>query len=246
VKSRVKQRPNYFMKTKSSVGKTVASLVAGGALAASLYANVVYVPQQERSLEENLQSELASLIAGDSELVSTEGGFTVTEAEKAAAAVVAEEQSVQLTDVEDVEVFASVEIEGAPLSAYSDAVTVVAQAVDQDGNPIVGGGTPVVGPGVLGFGANFGIGSIGSIMSSPLANIGAPGGGLPDVGQALGSIGVGAPAAGAPGTGGVGQGTGTSSTTGDAAGAGAGTAGAAASGGAASGASSGAVSPINP
>jgi hypothetical protein len=239
------------MKTKSSVGKTVASLVAGGALAASLYANVVYVPQQERSLEENLQSELASLIAGDSELVSTEGGFTVVEAEKAAAAVVAGGQSVQLSGIEDTEnSVASVQIQGAPLSAYNDAVTVVAQAVDQDGNPIVGGGGGgggggPVGGGVLGFGANFGIGSIGSILSSPLADVGAVvGGGLPNVGQAAGGIEVGAPIVNTPGTGGINLGGGTSSTTGNGAAAGAGAAGAAASGAAASGGSTADVSAV--
>ena len=238
------------MKTKSSIGKTAASLVAGGALAASLYANAVYVPQQERTLEENLQSELASILAGESELVSSGDGFTVTEAVKAAEVLAVEEKISQTVSVEGAVVtVASVEQE--VVSAYTDAVEIVAQnpppqttrppedKLDPDGNDLRTG--EAFGPlaPVLGFGANFGVGKIGAILSSPLANSGTGGAGLPGVAGAVGSNPAGAPLVSNSGSGGVNAGGGNSSTSGDAVGSGAGLAGAAATGAAAGGAGAG-------
>jgi hypothetical protein len=115
------------MKTKSSIGKTAASFVAGGALVASLYANAVYVPQQERALEADLQSELALLASGESELVSSGDGFTVTEAVKAAK-VLAVEGNISKTVSSEGAVVTVASVEQEVGSAYTDAVVTVASA----------------------------------------------------------------------------------------------------------------------
>jgi hypothetical protein len=239
------------MKTKSSIGKTAASFVAGGALVASLYANAVYVPQQERALEADLQSELASLASGESELVSSGDGFTVTEAVKAAK-VLAVEGNISKTVSSEGAVVTVASVEQEVGSAYTDAVVTVASAesapdllakdksetdegkVGPDGEVLFQ--TPSGGA-VWGSPRTTGIGSLAKLASNPLTTLNDSAK-LPSVQALMGPVGsplVVSPRGAAVGGGGAGVAAKTASS-------GAGLVGAAAaSGGGGSGSGDGSV-----
>jgi len=67
------------MKTKTSVTKKAASVVAGGALLAALYANAVLVPQNEQAVKQQVDSQIQSLVSGEAEFVAEADGFKVVE-----------------------------------------------------------------------------------------------------------------------------------------------------------------------
>jgi hypothetical protein len=67
------------MKSKPSIAKKVASVAAGTALAASLYANAVYQPRNESALEQALDRELQAVVNGDAELKGLSDGYVVVE-----------------------------------------------------------------------------------------------------------------------------------------------------------------------
>ena len=67
------------MKNKPSIAKKVASVAAGTALAASLYANAVYQPRNESALEQALDRELQAVVSGEAEVKAMGDGFVVVE-----------------------------------------------------------------------------------------------------------------------------------------------------------------------
>lgn len=175
------------MKLNSSIAKIAASTFAGGVLAASLYANAVYVPQQHQTLEENLQSELAAIVAGDAELAPVADGFQVREIEVTKAAV----EAVAAAEVAEVAETAAVEVQGeqeevsvvaTSLSAYDSLTAVVAGPVKEPGT---GNQRPLGTPG------SFGVGSLGSILASPQVPVEPGSTDLPSVVEAVVSTGQG-------------------------------------------------------
>jgi hypothetical protein len=219
------------MKTKSSIGKTAASFVAGGALVASLYANAVYVPQQERALEADLQSELALLASGESELVSSGDGFTVTEAVKAAK-VLAVEGNISKTVSSEGAVVTVASVEQEVGSAYTDAVVTLASAEsapdllakeesETDTGKVGPNGEVLFqtqsGGAVIGLPGPTGFGSLAVLSSSPLVKIGGTSSkaSLPDLREVLSPVGsplVVSPAGAASGGAGAGVSTKTASS----------------------------------
>lgn len=67
------------MKKNKSVTKKIVSMTAGGVLLASLYANAVYVPQNNRAVERELDRQQQTIQAGQVEFVDGADGFKVTE-----------------------------------------------------------------------------------------------------------------------------------------------------------------------
>ena len=59
--------------------KKTASVVAGGALLASLYANAVLVPQSEQTVLQRVDTQIKALENGDAEFVAEADGFKVIE-----------------------------------------------------------------------------------------------------------------------------------------------------------------------
>ncbi len=54
-------------------------MLAGSALAASLFANAAFVPQQEAVIEANLQSDLNAIVFGEAEALPDGSGYSVSE-----------------------------------------------------------------------------------------------------------------------------------------------------------------------
>lgn len=157
------------MNSKPSIAKKVASVAAGTALAASLYANAVYQPRNESALEQALDRELQAVVSGDAELTLVSDGFVVVERAPVAAQDTSKlvqeiaqlEAEMQSSSREATEKLAAVE-KG---SAYrSDKVVKVAQ-----GGGGLGGGSGLGGsiPGIAGFSVGATIGSLATILSSP-------------------------------------------------------------------------------
>ena len=152
------------MNSKPSIAKKVASVAAGTALAASLYANAVYQPRNESALEQALDRELQAVVSGDAELTLVSDGFVVVERAPVAAqdtSKLVHEAEMQSSSREATEKLLAVE-KG---SAYrSDKVVKVAQ-----GGGGLGGGSGLGGPipGIAGFSVGATIGSLATILSSP-------------------------------------------------------------------------------
>lgn len=67
------------MKTNKSVTKKVASGAAGVALAATLYANAVYVPQNQEATRAELNAGVAAVLDGRADFVAKADGYQVVE-----------------------------------------------------------------------------------------------------------------------------------------------------------------------
>lgn len=67
------------MKTNKSVTKKVASGAAGVALAATLYANAVYVPQNQEAARAELNAGVAAVLDGRADFVAKSDGYQVVE-----------------------------------------------------------------------------------------------------------------------------------------------------------------------
>lgn len=67
------------MKTNKSVTKKVASGAAGVALAATLYANAVYVPQNQEAARAELNAGVAAVLDGRADFVAKADGYRVVE-----------------------------------------------------------------------------------------------------------------------------------------------------------------------
>jgi len=128
------------MKENKSVIKGVASIVAGGALAASLYANAVFVPQNDAALQRELDQQVEAIVKGKAEFQAAADGFRVVERQPASkVATLTEEISKLESELAQTE---SANDEAEPtLSAYkADEVKRTAQAPRGQNQGNTGGG----------------------------------------------------------------------------------------------------------
>jgi hypothetical protein len=160
------------MNSKPSIAKKVASVAAGTALAASLYANAVYQPRNESALEQALDRELQAVVSGDAELTLVSDGFVVVERAPVAAQDTSKlvqeiaqlEAEMQSSSREATEKLAAVE----RVSAYrvADVVRVVQSQVSQD-TAATKIGQLASALGISGLNVGATIGQLATISSSP-------------------------------------------------------------------------------
>jgi hypothetical protein len=122
------------MKKKASLTKKVASVAAGTVLAASLYANAVYQPRNESSLEQALDRELQAVVTGQAEVKAMGDGFVVVE-RQAVASTSSHALSDEIAQLEAEIVTNSRAANEKLAAAYNNgAVKTVAQARRANGN----------------------------------------------------------------------------------------------------------------
>jgi hypothetical protein len=162
------------MKNKPSVAKKVASVVAGTALAASLYANAVYQPRNESALEQALDRELQAVVKGEAEVTLAGDGFVVVER----APVSAQDTSKLVEEIAQLESeMKSVSRDAAEkmAAAYKPGqATQLAQARPPRGavGGLGGAGGGAGGAlGITGFNVGATIGSLASVLSSPFITV---------------------------------------------------------------------------
>lgn len=166
------------MKTKTSVTKKAASVVAGGALLAALYANAVLVPQNEQAVKQQVDSQIQSLVSGEAEFVAEADGFKVVEVaaqQKSEVRQLAAEIAKLQAEIEEqeaaqgasVEVASVAQVESVRAAYQPEEVTRTAQTFQQ----ISTAASQISSISGLPIGAT--IGSLSSILVDPLLRAGA-------------------------------------------------------------------------
>lgn len=161
------------MKNKPSVAKKVASVVAGTALAASLYANAVYQPRNESALEQALDRELQTVVKGEAEVTLAGDGFVVVERAPVSAQDTSKlvEEIAQLeSEMKSVSRDAAEKLAAADMLVSSSYKAGEVAKVAQVGGGGLGGGRRNA-PGISGFNVGATIGSLASVLSSPFITV---------------------------------------------------------------------------
>ncbi|MGB0579652.1 MAG: hypothetical protein ACPGVU_08130 [Limisphaerales bacterium] len=166
------------MKTKTSVMKKTASVVAGGALLASLYANAVLVPQGEQAMTRKVATQIQALESGDAEFIAEANGFTVVE--------LAPQQDTEIrqltkeiaklqAEIEEQKTFVGVEvakIEAVRAAYQPEEVARTAQANSANAFAALSGAANQISA-ISGLPIGATIGSLSSIAADPLLAAGA-------------------------------------------------------------------------